>query len=270
MYCYIPKNACSRFKPLLRKREGFADWADAHKIHGKNGLQRLQWLSRKLAIERLSDTAVRKFVVVRDPFSRLVSAYQNKLASPWPDQRADFWNKHLRQECPSLIASTPMPSQGPLMSLESFLHCLLSNDNTQPSNEHWRPQTELCALDHIQYNYYLHLETLADDAHALLQNLNWHENLTAFQIHRSPVYSRNLSDFFSDRALQLALQYYKRDFELLPYQTVPAGTIHFYSVFNGTNFQPGFVPPVDFQAPQTDHPSDTRPTEHFPPPPPPS
>jgi len=38
-FCYIPKNACSALKPLLRKREGFLDWSDTKMIHGKkNGL----------------------------------------------------------------------------------------------------------------------------------------------------------------------------------------------------------------------------------------
>ncbi|CAN8076028.1 unnamed protein product [Agarophyton chilense] len=217
-------------------------------------------------MQRLQDPYIYKFVVVRDPFSRLVSAYQNKVASPWPNQRADFWNKHLRAECPTLIQSTSMPAEGPLMSLETFLQCLLSNDNTEPSNEHWRPQTELCGLDHVRYHYYLRLESLASDAEALLNQLHWKENVTAFRMHRSPVYSRNLSDYFTDRALQLALQYYSQDFEVLPYSRVPTGTIDFYSVFDGTNFQPGFVPPVDFQPPHLDNLS--RPNQHIRPPPP--
>lgn len=248
MYCYIPKNACSRFKPLLRKREGFADWADRRMIHGmKNGLLRLMWLERGPAMRRLRDGGVRKFVIVRDPFSRLVSAYQNKIATPWPDQRSDFWNKHLRKECPGMVDSLTMPKEGPLMSLEDFLKCLIAMDSLEPSNEHWRPQTELCALDFIKYDRYLHLESLPGDAAELLDYLEWKENATAFQMQRNPVYSRELKDYFSNEALHLTLKYYEQDFAVLKYPRLPAGRIDFYSVFDGTNLQPGFVPPVDFQ-----------------------
>lgn len=251
MFCYIPKNACSRFKPLLRKREGFKDWRDPSMVHGKkNGLQRLMWLSRDRALELLRDQHFRKAIVVRDPFSRLASAYQNKVASPWPDQREDFWNKHLHKECPGMMASREMPRDGPLMSIEDFLKCLLAKDSLEPSNEHWRPQTQLCGLNHIEYDYYLHLETLSDDAKYLLDSLNWAENVTAFQIHRNPVYSKNLAEFFSKEALDLALEYYQEDFDVLQYSRIPSGKIDFYSVFDGTNYQPGFVPPVDFQPPE--------------------
>lgn len=249
MYCYIPKNACSRFKPLMRKREGYADWKDPGKVHGKNGLQRLMWLSRPRAVDRLRDPGFKKFVVVRDPFSRLISAYQNKVATPWPDQRADFWNKHLRKECPGMIDSMKMPVEGPLLTLENFLKCLMSHDAVEESNEHWRPQTDLCGLDHIPYDRYLHLESLATDVVDLLDTLHWKENVTAFQMNRDPVYSRELESYFSPESLKLTLEYYTSDFEVLGYPREPSGKIDFYSVFDGTNYQPGFVPPVDFQPP---------------------
>lgn len=248
MYCYIPKVACSRFKPLMRKREGFSNWADQKSIHGKNGLERLMWLGRDEGLTQLHNMSYFKYVVVRDPFSRLVSAYQNKVATPWPDQRSDFWNKHLRNECPSLIASITMPDQGPLLSLEKFLECLNAEDATEPSNEHWRPQTQLCGLDYIKYDKYLHMENLAGDAEDLLAELNWDENPAAFQMQRNPVYSKQLASYFSTKAIKLALQYYKNDFEVLKYPSIPVGTIDFYSVFDGNNFQPGFVPPREFKA----------------------
>lgn len=242
-YCYIPKNACSTLKALLRKREGFTDWSDPHMIHGKkNGLQRLQWLPRNEAIERLNDTRAYRFVVVRNPFSRLISAWQNKVAAPWPDQREDFWNQHLRSECPSIVDSSIMPLNGPLMSLEQFLICLNSQDTISPSNEHWRPQTQLCALDHVQYSRYVNLESFSIGIDNVLNELMWHEDPHNFQIDRKPVYERSLASFFNAKTIQLTLQYYKADFDILGYDLMPSGTIGFYSVYNGTNFHPDFIP----------------------------
>lgn len=253
MCCYIPKVASSLLKPLLRKHEGFSDWQDPNMAHGrKNGLQRLMWIAAPAAMRRLQDPNTKKFVIVRDPFSRLISAYQNKIAMPWPDQRVDFWEKHLKNECPRMVNALQIPEDGPLMSLEQFLTCLLSTDNSQPSNEHWRPQTQLCALDYIQYDRYLHLESLESDVADLMMFLGWQENTTAVQFNRNPVYSRPLADFFSERTVHLTLRYYQTDFRVLGYPQVPAGKIDFYSVFNGTNFHPSFEPPVDFQLPIVD------------------
>lgn len=250
IYCYIPKNACSALKPIIRKREGFADWKNQHMVHGKrNGLQRLLWLNRKDALVRLNDSSIYRFVVVRDPFSRLVSAYQNKVATPWPDQRDDFWNVHLRRECPSMIDAMTIPAKGALLSFEEFLECLNAPDTIHPSNEHWRSQSELCGLDHIKYDKYIHVEEFADGVKELFEELKWNEDINQFDIDRKPVYEHELSTYFSEKALQLALRYYEDDFEILRYPKLPQGKIGFFSVFNGTNFHPDFKLPIDNKPP---------------------
>jgi len=151
-------------------------------------------------------------VTIRDPFSRLVSAWQNKIAAPWPDQRADFW-RHLGEECPSTISELSMPITGELMTLKNFLRCLNAENAVDAhgkyvkSNEHWRPQSELCALDYVQYNKY-------------------------------PVYEKNVADYFDEESIELARKYYHTDIQLLGYPNRPTGKIGFFSVFNGTNFHP--------------------------------
>lgn len=64
---------------------------------------------------------------------------------------------------------------------------------------------------------------------------------------KNPVYSRDLAAYFSQRTLEMALTYYKKDFEILRYTQAPQGIINFYSVFDGSNFQPGFETPVNDQ-----------------------
>lgn len=226
MYCYIPKNACSRFKALLRLRESITSGT----VHSHNGLQRLVWLSYQRALQRLS--TYQKFIVIRDPFSRLASAYVNKIAKPWPQQRFSFW-KHLNDECPGIASALIMPEKGALMSMETFLKCLQSKD-TIKSNEHWLPQSQLCALNHVTYQHILHVETLLSDTKALLRALNWNHTLDDFDMKQPPVYSRNISQLFTPLSIQLTLQYYKNDFALLPYSKHPSGIMHFYSVYTPT------------------------------------
>ncbi len=83
----------------------------------------------------------------------------------------------------------------------------------------------------------------------MMYDLGWNENMDLFQIQRKPVYEKELASYFSAESIELAVTYYKEDFKLLGYSKIPSGKIGFYSVFNGTNFQPGFVPPVDYQHP---------------------
>lgn len=216
-------------------------------IHGKkNGLQRLQWLPSEVAIGRLSNPSWKKFVVVRDPFSRLISAYQNKIATPWPDQRVDFWEKHLKAECPLMMSALRMPETGALLSLGDFLRCLLEEGGE--SNEHWRPQSELCGLDYVKYDRYLRIEELDQGVNELLDWLGWEGEVAAGErvgMKREAVYGRELGEYFTSETVEMALRYYKEDFDVLGYARVPKGRIEFYSVFNGTNFQPGFVLPED-------------------------
>lgn len=254
-FCYIPKNACSALKPLLRKREGFLDWSDTKMIHGKkNGLQKLVWLRDKhTAMEKLGNGKgngngrVYRFVTIRDPFSRLVSAWQNKIAAPWPDQRADFW-RHLGEECPSTISELSMPITGELMTLKNFLRCLNAENAVDAhgkyvkSNEHWRPQSELCALDYVQYNKYIRMEDLRSGVEQVAQELGWKDTeqntLRSLNLDRKPVYEKNVADYFDEESIELARKYYHTDIQLLGYPNRPTGKIGFFSVFNGTNFHP--------------------------------
>ncbi|CAM9665193.1 unnamed protein product, partial [Ectocarpus sp. 4 AP-2014] len=81
IYCPIAKVASAEWKRSLRWMVGIEDWMGNHtNLHsaGKNGLERLQeWGLEGITWALESDRYLR-FVVVRDPAERLVSAFLNK------------------------------------------------------------------------------------------------------------------------------------------------------------------------------------------------
>ncbi|CAM9911145.1 unnamed protein product, partial [Ectocarpus fasciculatus] len=81
IYCPIAKVASAEWKRSLRWMVGIEDWMGNHtNLHaaGKNGLERLQdWGLEGITWALESDRYFR-FVVVRDPAERLVSAFLNK------------------------------------------------------------------------------------------------------------------------------------------------------------------------------------------------
>lgn len=83
LYCPIPKAANSNWKYLLRRLEGYGDYANLSKLHtpALSGLRYLSDYSAGEAAALLGDPTYTKFVFVRDPYTRLLSAYMDKIAS---------------------------------------------------------------------------------------------------------------------------------------------------------------------------------------------
>ncbi|KAK1869273.1 hypothetical protein I4F81_011752 [Pyropia yezoensis] len=74
------------WKYLLRRLEGYGGYANLSKLHSPAllGLRYLSDYSAGEAAELLADPAYTKFVLVRDPYTCLLSAYMDKIASTQP------------------------------------------------------------------------------------------------------------------------------------------------------------------------------------------
>ena len=228
MYCSIPKTNCRTLKKLIRKREGFSDWDDSSKIHSNNGLS---FLSRdrslNYSINLLKDKNIFKFIVVRNPFARLISAYENKINSPTLDHRLTFRRK-LVQECPGILGDYKEDSES-FISFSKFVRCITSVDDPKENEDHWRSQTSLCGLDYIEYNQVLAVESFSEDILQLLYKLGWRKERKLFQLWRKPVLRKRIAEYYKSEDIRLVLDHYKDDFRILGYPTTPSGSIGFYS-----------------------------------------
>ena len=98
-----------------------------------------------------------KFVFVRHPLTRLVSAYRQKIE--FNGKRTPFIMKHLRSN-----TSDKSP-----VSFQEFTSFVLRGKGKLVRNEHWATYNNLCNFCEVQYDFIGRLEFLEKDAHYLFQ-----------------------------------------------------------------------------------------------------
>lgn len=166
-----------------------------------------------------------KFLFVRDPFVRLISAYRNKFELRNEDFYRRFAQVMLRRygNQPTPPASVDEAfTVGIHPSFSHFIQYLLDpqTEKEMPFNEHWRQVYRLCHPCQIDYDFVGHLETAEEDAEHLLRQLRV-DNVVEF-----PTSSRNLTassweaDWFSTVPVEARRELYKLfepDFRLFGY-----------------------------------------------------
>lgn len=207
IYCYVPKVACTNWKRILivlsesLLREGVPERdplvIPLQLVHNSSMhftfnkfWKRYGKLAKHLMKVKLKKYT--KFLFVRDPFVRLISAYRNKFEMP----NAEFYQR-FAQVMLRRYANQPTPpatvkeafDAGLRPSFSHFIQYLLDpqTEKERPFNEHWRQVYRLCHPCQIQYDFVGHLETVEEDAEHLLRQLRV-DNVVDF-----PASKRNLT-----------------------------------------------------------------------------
>uniref|UniRef100_A0A147AZT0 Carbohydrate sulfotransferase n=1 Tax=Fundulus heteroclitus TaxID=8078 RepID=A0A147AZT0_FUNHE len=240
IYCYVPKVACSNWKRIMivlseslqqegaPQRDPLAIPRDL--VHNSSMhftfnkfWKRYGKFARHLMKVKLKKYT--KFLFVRDPFVRLISAYRNKF-----EMRNEDFYRRFAQVMLRRYANQPTPpasvdeafALGVQPSFSHFTQYLLDpqTERDAPFNEHWRQVYRLCHPCQIQYDFVGHLETAEEDAEHLLRLLRV-DNVVDF-----PSSQRNLTesswetDWFGAVAVEARRQLYKLyepDFRLFGY-----------------------------------------------------
>eukprot|EP00179_Madagascaria_erythrocladioides_P025187 CAMPEP_0198336612 /NCGR_PEP_ID=MMETSP1450-20131203/21089_1 /TAXON_ID=753684 ORGANISM="Madagascaria erythrocladiodes, Strain CCMP3234" /NCGR_SAMPLE_ID=MMETSP1450 /ASSEMBLY_ACC=CAM_ASM_001115 /LENGTH=327 /DNA_ID=CAMNT_0044041363 /DNA_START=156 /DNA_END=1139 /DNA_ORIENTATION=- len=135
VHCSLPKNGCTQQKSLLRRLNGDDGYLNPKRIHqapAKDGLTRITSLPDQQAIAVLSDPAVPKYMLPRNPVLRTLSAYIDKIESK--SQHPGFPDWVVRE-----FGRKPPPRT----SCEAFAGM----------DQHWRPQICFCGLLHTPLLY---------------------------------------------------------------------------------------------------------------------
>ncbi|KAK2148506.1 hypothetical protein LSH36_493g04016 [Paralvinella palmiformis] len=199
IYCSIPKAGCTTLKSLVRYPEMSKDRvAIFRKSIIRNNLDKYQ-----------------KLLLVRHPFSRLYSAYYDKILLShltYPQFYLDIAEKYF-----------PGSTTGGTLNLtfEQFAKLVAYEYKTGAFvNRHWMTQYELCRPCQIRYDYVAKLETMDIDEPAIramtkvygpIQKINSHAN--ASDPKNLWAAYRNVGNDVIERLLQI----YEADFRLFGY-----------------------------------------------------
>lgn len=176
-YCEVSKAGCTSWKALWE----FANMNITDRLPNSTlGIHSLAVMDqagltftedwRKLYIINYT-----KFIVIRNPFDRVYSAYLNTIGKetglPGPDKTIiNFINQYNIQN-----------GGYRHLTFSQFLGLILDNSSFETesvrNDRHWRPITETCHVCEINYDYIIRLETINHDAAPLLQILGYPEDL---------------------------------------------------------------------------------------------
>ena len=174
IYCVIPKNGCTSMKMLLKEtsHEPKAMTADIHNLvqMGKlAGLPMMKHLPITNIKQKLESKEYLKFLIVRHPFDRLLSAYKNKFID-------EIYSPPLYKEIISKLQHRKMAniSSEERPTWEEFVSYLPENkskDNSHSNNIHWRRQVDLCYPCQVKYDLVMKLETIDVDSEPVIDRL---------------------------------------------------------------------------------------------------
>ena len=129
----------------------------------------LQNVERNSANQQGNDK-FKSFVIVREPYGRLVSAYVDKIhtRSVWWDWYGKYIIETFRYR-----ASYTSKHCGSDVSFPEFVSYFIHSVETGiKANPHWGPIHHHCQFCLYDYDYYVHLETLISDMEYIYKSVN--------------------------------------------------------------------------------------------------
>lgn len=229
LYCYVPKVACTNWKRVLMVLTGDGRYREplaipANEAHVAGNLRSLSEYSTAEINKRLRTYL--KFVFVREPFERLVSAYRNKFTRSYNTAfHKRYGTKIIRRHRADPQAEAL--EKGNDVSFEEFVYYLVDpqTQREEPFNEHWERVHSLCHPCLIHYDVVGKYETLEQDSRYILK-LAGAEGEVKFPVMSKSTrttgdmaakFFDNISPFYQKKLFNL----YRMDFLLFNY-SVPA------------------------------------------------
>lgn len=167
LYCFVPKVASSNMKRLILTLQGRSDNSDAIKYFDHRGFEFLGDFSVPER-ERLVKTLF-KFMFVRDPLGRLVSAYRDKFQTTNNQFHMKYGMEIVQRYRKNTTSSHP--ANGDDVTFREFARYII-DEAAHKMNEHWMPIYEICQPCVIPYDFVGSFEDLDLDMKTLLHKLN--------------------------------------------------------------------------------------------------
>ncbi|XP_027032963.2 carbohydrate sulfotransferase 12-like [Tachysurus fulvidraco] len=231
IYCYVPKVACTAWKRIMIVLSEslrvygvpFRNPLDIpiQYVHGLS-LRHLNLYPKAVMKQKLQ--TYKKFIFVRDPFVRLVSAYKNKIQSPIEPYYKTIGKKILKQfgNVSNPASVEQAYAQGIVPSFSDFIQYILSLParNYAKFDEHWKPTVHMCHPCMISYDFIGKMETIEDDAAHLLRLLKVDNIVNLNPQAKNKTSADEMKTWFSNIPTEWSRKLYdiyRTDFELFGY-----------------------------------------------------
>lgn len=221
IYCPVSKAGSTTWKFILLKvhDSNYVQPKKTVKVHWpgtlrKYGMQYLPSYTPAEAEDRLERYF--KYLMVRHPFDRIVSAYRDKMLQP--DEEC------YQQEVLAVVKENVRKDQNDnsTIKFDEFVKFLLVLDPLT-MDRHWMPIYYLCQPCYVKFDYIAKVETMDTDGMNIFYNMNASEhevpvlNTNTKKSERDPIgylkYFKNVS--YED--YQALIKLYERDFALWGY-----------------------------------------------------
>jgi hypothetical protein len=218
MYFEVPKAACTQMKALLRTIEDappiklFADgktWETRREmfVHARSNvpLPSLLDLDDRTQREVFEAPDFLRMTVVRNPYTRLVSAWRGKVLLCEPTGRRAYLQ---------VKGHLPGIHEDSLISFGEFVEYVEKKCDLRACDPHWRRQVDYTFFPAMNFSCVARLEQLQEGLRVLEQHLRLSESLVAAGKNASlPVGIASYTEELADKVYSL----YRADFEELRY-----------------------------------------------------
>ena len=222
MFCYIPKIACTSWKQVLIYLSGNSSASEPQEIrsgiHTSRHLVRLSKYSMEEIRQKLETYS--KYLFVRHPFARLLSAYINK----FDNSKNTHYPKKIGYEIIKKYRANPSNESSTFgldVTFEEFIEYLLDLRSDRRIDDHWAPYHTMCQPCVVHYNFIGKYETLDADAREALTRMGA-GNITFPKSNESKVRTIDLLPQYlaTLTPIQISMLYakYAIDFAMFDYQ----------------------------------------------------
>ncbi|XP_077980225.1 carbohydrate sulfotransferase 11-like [Glandiceps talaboti] len=233
IYCLLPKVGCTNWLKVWLVLLGVANSSQVNtmhhnKVHFGYGnvyphLRKLNGTDQKQRLENYL-----KFIFVRHPFNRLLSAFRNKF------ELTDRWNVHFLQNYGTKIirryrtgankmSTAQVAKLRQHVQFHEFVQYIIDSAGTSKVDSHWKPMYQLCSACDVNYNVIGKFENLQEDARYVLKRAGVDDIVSypAFDTHvtnssDTDLLRRYYSSISKENILKL-YNIYKPDFTLFGY-----------------------------------------------------
>ena len=195
IYYFVPKVACTNWKWMMHQFDEMKSSTQPMMEREKKHAIGFKHITNKLYEKKKH---YYKFLFVRHPFERLISAYRNKLLQPYSDDH--YLLNTLGKQIVRTYRenSTRTNNTCTFAEFVEFLINKAAKKGSNSFNEHWKPQSLLCDICYTRFDFIGKYETLVEDSRIILKDI---------KVANQYKFPESKTDFYKTRSSEIYQQY---------------------------------------------------------------